>query len=51
LLGDLTKDFDFSQPPLPPLILDPCPASTTLTPKPKPGCYGSVKLPPDIGDS
>src|SRR5262249_48791702 len=51
LLGDLTKDFDFSQAPLPPLILDPCPASTTLAPKPKPGCNGKVQLPPDIGDS
>jgi len=51
LLGDLTKDFNFSQAPLPPLILDPCPASTTLTPRPKPGCNGRVKLPPDIGDS
>jgi len=51
LLGDLTKDFNFSQAPLPPLILDPCPANTTLTPRPKPGCNGRVKLPPDIGDS
>jgi phospholipase C len=51
LVGDLTKDFNFSQAPSPPLILDPCPASTTLTPRPKPGCNGRVKLPPDIGDS
>ena len=50
-LGDLTKDFNFSQAPLPPLILDPCPANTTLTPRPKPGCTGGVKLPPDIGAS
>jgi phospholipase C len=34
LLGDLTADFDFSQPPRPPLILPVCPA-TDLTPKPK----------------
>jgi phospholipase C len=51
MLGNLTKDFNFSQAPLPPLILDPCPSSTTLTPRPKPGCNGQVKLPPDIGDS
>jgi phospholipase C len=51
LLGNLTKDFDFSQAPLPPLILDPCPANTTLAPKPTPGCLGTVKLPPHIGDS
>ena len=51
LLGDLTTDFNFSQAPLPPLILDPCPASTTLTPRPQPGCNGRVKLPPGIGDS
>src|SRR5262252_6511168 len=51
LLGDLTKDFNFSQAPLPPLILDPCPANTTLTPTPTPGCNGKVKLPPDIGAS
>jgi phospholipase C len=51
LLGDLAKDFNFSQAPLPPLILDPCPANTTLTPKPKPGCNGRVKLPRHIGDS
>jgi phospholipase C len=51
MLGNLTKDFNFSQAPLPPLILDPCPSNTTLTPRPKPGCNGQVKLPPDIGDS
>jgi phospholipase C len=33
LLGDLTADFDFSQPPRPPLILPVCPA-TDLTPQP-----------------
>jgi len=33
LLGDLTADFDFTQPPRPPLILPACP-STDLTPPP-----------------
>jgi phospholipase C len=33
LLGDLTADFDFSQPPRPPVILPVCPA-TDLQPKP-----------------
>ena len=43
-LGDITKDFDFSQTPLPPLILNPCPPDTTLIPKPPPGCDGKVPL-------
>jgi phospholipase C len=43
LSGDLSADFDFSQSPLPPLILGACPA-TTLVPTPKPGCDGSVPL-------
>ena len=43
-LGDLIKEFDFTQTPLPPLILEPCPASTTLIPKPPPGCDGNVPL-------
>jgi phospholipase C len=34
ILGDLTSDFDFSQPPRPPTILPVCPA-TDLTPAPK----------------
>jgi phospholipase C len=33
LLGDLTADFDFSQPPRPPMILPVCPAND-LSPKP-----------------
>ena len=33
LLGDLTADFDFTQPPRPPMILPACPA-TDLTPRP-----------------
>jgi phospholipase C len=43
LAGDITRDFDFSQTPLPPLILSPCP-TTTLVPTPKPGCDGTVAL-------
>jgi phospholipase C len=43
-LGDLIKDFDFTQTPLPPLILNPCPPDTTLVPKPQPKCDGKVPL-------
>jgi phospholipase C len=43
-LGDLIKDFDFTQKPLPPLILDPCPPGTTLVPKPEPTSNGKVPL-------
>jgi len=43
-LGDLIRDFNFSQAPRPRLILNPCPAQTTLIPKPKPSCNGSVAL-------
>ena len=43
-LGDLINDFDFTQKPLPPLILNPCPADTTLVPKPQPDCNGKVPL-------
>ena len=43
-LGDLTNDFDFTQQPLRPMVLDPCPANTTLVPQPKPGCDGKVPL-------
>ena len=43
LLGDLVRDFNFSQKPRPPLILDPCP-KTTLTPAPKPGCHDNIAL-------
>jgi phospholipase C len=39
----ILSDFNFSQRPLPPLILNPCPP-TTLTPPPTPGCDGSVAL-------
>ena len=43
-LGDLIREFDFTQTPLPPLILNPCPPDTTLVPKPPPGCDGKVPL-------
>jgi hypothetical protein len=41
--GDITAAFNFNQPPRPPPILNPCPA-TTLVPKPPPGCNGPVRL-------
>jgi len=41
---NLASDFNFSQPPRPPLILNPCPPATTLVPAPKPGCPSAVKL-------
>jgi phospholipase C len=43
-LGDLLKEFDFTQTALSPLILEPCPANTTLIPKPQLGCDGKVPL-------
>ena len=42
-LGNLAAEFDFRQRPQPPLILNPCPTSTTLTPHPPAACNG---LPP-----
>jgi phospholipase C len=42
-LGNLYADFNFRQRPLPPLILNPCPVTTTLTPHPNATCSG---LPP-----
>jgi len=44
VLGNLVRDFDFSQTPLPPLILNPCPPGATLVPTPKPGCTDSIPL-------
>ena len=41
--GNLLADFNFSQRPRPPLILNPCPP-TTLVPRPAPGCGGAVAL-------
>jgi phospholipase C len=43
LANSILQDFNFSQNPRPPMILNPCPA-TTLTPTPKPGCTGTVAL-------
>jgi len=42
LAGDLTRDFNFSQAPLPPMKLNPCP-KTTLVP-PNPGCTRTIAL-------
>ena len=44
ILGNLINDFDFTQKPRPPLILNPCPAHTTLTPKPAPTCTDHIAL-------
>ncbi len=44
VLGNLVRDFNFAQAPLPPLILNPCPPDTTLVPAPKPGCTDSIPL-------
>jgi phospholipase C len=44
ILGNLRQDFNFSQAPRAPLILSPCPANTTLIPKPEPGCNRRVAL-------
>ena len=43
-LGDLISEFDFTQAPLPPLILNPCPPDATLVPKPPAGCDSKVPL-------
>jgi phospholipase C len=43
-LGGLISEFNFHQTPLPPVILDPCPANTTLIPQPNPRCNGKVPL-------
>ena len=45
MLGSLQHDFNFSQSPRAPVILTPCPANTTLTPKPPATCNGKVRLP------
>ncbi len=44
ILGNLVNAFDFSQKPLPRLILNPCPPNSTLIPKPTAGCNGTVAL-------
>jgi hypothetical protein len=43
-LGNLINDFDFSQTPRPPMILNPCPAKTTLIPHPAPNCVDHIAL-------
>ena len=43
-LGNLVFDFDFSQTPRRPLILNPCPANTTLIPRPAPNCVDHIAL-------
>ncbi len=43
VLGNLVRDFNFGQPPRPPLILNPCPR-TALLPRPAPGCRSAVPL-------
>jgi phospholipase C len=50
VLGNLINDFDFSQTPRPPMLLNPCPA-TTLIPPPKPGCVDDTvyHVSPDDG--
>jgi phospholipase C len=47
LAGNIARDFDFSQKPLPPLILNPCPP-TTLTPPPPPNCDGTASPRKDL---
>ncbi len=42
-LGNLVNDFNFSQSPRRPLILNPCP-KTTLKPKPGPNCLDNIAL-------
>jgi phospholipase C len=39
-LGNLAAEFDFRPRPRPPLILNPCPMNTTLTPHPRATCGG-----------
>jgi len=43
-LGNLIHDFNFSLPPRRSLILNPCPASTTLIPRPGANCVDHVAL-------
>ena len=44
ILGNVISDFNFRQKPRPPLILNPCPKNTTLTPHPNPACTGTGGL-------
>lgn len=43
-LGNLVFDFNFSLAPRRPLILNPCPANTTLIPRPVPNCVDHIAL-------
>jgi phospholipase C len=43
-LGNLYYDFDFNKPPRKPMILNPCPAHTTLIPHPAPNCVDHIAL-------
>jgi phospholipase C len=43
ILGNIYYDFNFNQPPRPPMTLKPCPA-TTLIPRPKPECHDGIVL-------
>ncbi len=49
ILGDLTSDFDFNQPPRPPMIL-PVHPQTTLTGTPAAGQLSAAAKAPDDGD-
>jgi phospholipase C len=48
ILGNLLTDFNFHQRPRPPLILNPCPKNTTLTPHPSATC---TRRPADMSAS
>ena len=40
ILGDLWKEFDFTQEPLPPVVLDPCPYPDTTLCEPGLSVFG-----------
>jgi phospholipase C len=44
ILGNLINDFNFAQTPRPPMLVNPCPPSTTLIPHPAPGCHDHIAL-------
>jgi phospholipase C len=43
-LGDMAQDFNFNQSPRPPVVLNPCPATTLVNPTPNATCTNSVPL-------
>jgi phospholipase C len=43
-LGEMAGDFNFNQSPRPPVILNPCPATTLVNPVPNATCTNSVPL-------